>query len=86
MVPPRAIPDHVEWLLGSVSFRWKLSLSLSLAADAQLGFGFELSSPIDFFAISSLLFVDFQRIEIMRRIWFDLCEYRNFLLGFFVWF
>jgi hypothetical protein len=46
-----------------------LSLSLSLAAGAQLGFGFELSSPIDFFAISSLLFVDFQRIEIMRRIW-----------------
>jgi hypothetical protein len=46
-----------------------LSLSLSLAAGAQLGFGSELSSPIDFFAISSLLFVDFQRIEIMRRIW-----------------
>jgi hypothetical protein len=75
MVPPRAIPDHVEWLLGSVSFRGKLSLSLalslslSLAAGAQLGFGFELSSPIDFFAISSSLFVDFQRIEIMRRIW-----------------
>jgi hypothetical protein len=46
-----------------------LSLSLSIAAGAKLGFGFELSSPIAFFAISSLLFVDFQRIEIMRRIW-----------------
>jgi hypothetical protein len=46
-----------------------LSLSLSIAAGAKLGFGFELSSPISFFAISSLLFVDFQRIEIMRRIW-----------------
>jgi hypothetical protein len=64
-VPPRAIPDHVEWLLGSVSFCWKLSLSLSLsiAAGAQLGFGFELSSPIAFFAISSLPFVIFKGLK-----------------------
>jgi hypothetical protein len=52
-----------------VSVGNSLSLSLSIAAGAKLGFGFELSSPIAFFAISSLLFVDFQRIEIMRRIW-----------------
>jgi hypothetical protein len=40
-----------------------LSLSLSIAAGAQLGFGFELSSPIAFFAISSLPFVIFKGLK-----------------------
>lgn len=92
MVPPRAIPDHVEWLLGSVSFRWKLSLSLSLSLLVHnwvLVLSFLLPSiSLRFLHYSLLIFKGLKSCG-EYGFWsygFDLCEYRNFLLGFFVWF
>jgi hypothetical protein len=59
------VTGECEFTLESVSVPPPppLSLSLSIAAGAQLGFGFELSSPIAFFAIFSLLFLIFKGLK-----------------------